>query len=353
MRDDHLDRAHQKEDAEEFLLLDELEADEIQPLLFDLVKNDKLDVVMALLPQYDSLSSPVKTELVKSAAFSGSCAMLDLIWLRGADLPGDLLMPSILGLNIETFRYALSKASLFYFGQERIGNTHRNDLGYWEKMNPRLSSETLAQLLISDSEELWKEWKDFVDRELTRREKEDPNASLPKKIFFTQPSQVRATAGQPQREKLLLDLWKKLNIRHFQLLEDTLMNVASTTCSVKLATYLIDQGARVDCRGRLTPLHCAAKQTSAEAADMMEFLLRRGANPHARVNRSSVRIRDEKGARGISKWLGVSWDELVAQIKRETGKAIKPRAGPAKPWVKPVKRLPQYLRRPSKRARIG
>jgi ankyrin repeat protein len=89
---------------------------------------------------------------------------------------------------------------------------------------------------------------------------------------------------------------------------------------------LIDLGADVNYRRSeryITALHHAARSTSAEAANLMKFLLLSGADPDIQGLRSNLRVEDEKGAKGISKWLGVSWKELVEQTKkaREKGES--------------------------------
>ena len=38
------------------------------------------------------------------------------------------------------------------------------------------------------------------------------------------------------------------------------------------------------------------------------------------AGKAKLKIRDEKGAKGIAKWLGMSWDELVAKAKDEAEK---------------------------------
>jgi ankyrin repeat protein len=91
----------------------------------------------------------------------------------------------------------------------------------------------------------------------------------------------------------------------------------------KLAKYFVDHGAEVDFRRShlyLTALHHAARQNSAAAAEMMKYLLLQGANPELMAGRARLRIRDEKGAKGIAQWLGMSWDELVAKAKEEREK---------------------------------
>ena len=104
------------------------------------------------------------------------------------------------------------------------------------------------------------------------------------------------------------------------------MNVAAACCSVKLAKYLTDAGAAINhrrSRQYLTPLHHAATKNNSEAAELMRFLLVLGADPAAYAtsgppfDKRIRKIRDEAGAKSISKWLGMSWDDLVEKTKLE------------------------------------
>jgi hypothetical protein len=112
-------------------------------------------------------------------------------------------------------------------------------------------------------------------------------------------------------------------------LEERSDNVASTTCSTELAKFLIDQGVPVDWRNSkaaVTPLVHAARKTGARAADLVRLLLLNGADsvvdiakrePHSTVLiESQIDVSEQKGAREISKWLGVTFNELVVQAKK-------------------------------------
>ncbi|KAF5013486.1 hypothetical protein FDECE_511 [Fusarium decemcellulare] len=110
-----------------------------------------------------------------------------------------------------------------------------------------------------------------------------------------------------------------------------LTSVAQTSCSLVLAKVLVACGADVNYRSREgnlnpTPLHYAVRKTSADAAYLTEFLLLSGADPTWRVtfangNRKGETVTPsmEPGAKGIAKWLGKTWDELVewAAARRE------------------------------------
>jgi ankyrin repeat protein len=72
----------------------------------------------------------------------------------------------------------------------------------------------------------------------------------------------------------------------------------------------------------MTPLHHAAKKTTTAAAELMKFLLLSGANPNtsALVRGKTLTPSMERGARNISKWLGMTWDELVKWAQEDRKK---------------------------------
>ena len=130
--------------------------------------------------------------------------------------------------------------------------------------------------------------------------------------------------SHPYMEQFVIRLWKKrgfIESVNAVYLGVTLARIAQSCCSVRLAKYLVEAGANVDHRRSdkyMTPLHHAARRSNAEAAELMRFLLECGADPEVtsgNLERKISRIRDEKGAKETSRWLGLSWDELVAQTK--------------------------------------
>jgi Ankyrin repeat len=296
MRDEHWGRYHQPSEPERALLLDDPDEDEVQPLLFDLVKADNVAAVEAFLPQFNKLPEAVKGEMKELVAFSGSLAMLQLLVkssINPQKIEPKLVIASIRGKNMETLRCLLLRA--------------------W------LSESVIRAILMSDSVEIYQICKNFI--------LDEPKVASKIAVAntLTNASLLKVTAGHPNREKLLLELWERVNLRERLgriYLGDALVNIAQTTCSVMLAKTLIEWGANVDHRRSsiyLTPLHHAARRRSAEAAELMKFLLFCGANPEARSFRAS--ISEELGAKEISKWLSISWDDLVAKAKEERGKA--------------------------------
>ncbi|ERF71684.1 hypothetical protein EPUS_08997 [Endocarpon pusillum Z07020] len=94
------------------LLPNDLDADDIQPLLFDLVGLDRVEAVKSVLHHFNKLDSSVQKELGKLAASSGSAAMVQLICIADSNRIStypDFLIESIRGTNFETLRWFLSR----------------------------------------------------------------------------------------------------------------------------------------------------------------------------------------------------------------------------------------------------
>ncbi|KAF2191077.1 hypothetical protein K469DRAFT_746515 [Zopfia rhizophila CBS 207.26] len=282
MRDEHLDRFHREEELQKFPLLDKPDADEIQPLLFDLVKADKVDVVKTFLPDFDKLQDSTQKELQKLAAFSGSPAMLDLIVPFKEGYHGYLIQQSIQGQNMENFKHLCF----------RIKPSYR-------------SSTILTEILRVDSEEMFEEWESRYTAEYEANQQKISRSETIFAMDVAQTNVIQATAGNPNRECLLLQLWGKISLCRSlsrTYLGDILLKVASSSCSLKFAKYLIDGGAEVDHRRSSkyrTPLQCAAQQTTAEAAELMKFLLFHGADPdRGKMDGKFIRGRKNSFAEG-------------------------------------------------------
>jgi len=89
--------------------------------------------------------------------------------------------------------------------------------------------------------------------------------------------------------------------------------------SIGIAEVLLENGATVNgitgSGSWYTALHWAARNTTATAAEMVRFLLRQGADPN--VKKSGRLPGELPGAKNISKWLGLTWDELVESTRVE------------------------------------
>jgi hypothetical protein len=303
MRDVHLERFHQKTKTET-ANLDKPDADDIQPLLFDLVRADEVDAVRELLPIIKELGENVSAEIWKMAASSGSPEMLELaIDDENIDIRYWLLKSSVKGRNVDCFSLLLS----------RMGTV-------------MIEESILEDIFVSNCDELLDAFESFLDAHLDLLMSSVRQHTLGRIDTYSWFARgVRTTAGIPQREQILLKFFERKGFikgNESWIFGALLLDVTSTTCSVGFANYLIDHGADVNWRRKQTktnvyptPLQYAARNCSEEGAEMMKLLLLRGADPEA--HRKNRKIGDEKGAKGIEKWLGVTWDELIAQTKKE------------------------------------
>ena len=303
MRDDHY-RDHIATSPQEIPYGENPEPDEIQPLLFDLVRAGKVEAVRNLLCQFEALPKEIKKAIRECAASFGSAAIIDLIDpFDGDSFPIHTLLSIIRAGNIDLFKHVLRRSrncnqSIYSYSYKIFQEVRRSDSDE--------AFETLLSHIEFDLNTGW-DWPRSLVQVLTE--------------YFA----IQATAGLPNRENLLITLWEKAGVPKsgIRTLGSAVLNVASSTCSVKLAEYLVDHGAEVDFRcsaQNLTALQYAARQNSAAAAEMMKYLLLQGADPELKAKRSALSIRDEKGAKGIAKWLGMSFDELVAKTKEEREK---------------------------------
>jgi hypothetical protein len=315
MRDEHLDSYHQEAKSQANLLPNNLDENEIQPLLFDLIRLDKVEAVKTILHHSNKLNHSVKQELVKLAAFSGSAAMAQLVCNHYGDtvkLSPSILTNSIRGMNFETLKWFLS----------RIDNLETEYPSY-------TAYDVLEALLKSGSLEMFQECEKYLLDNFSTGQRRNLLAASSLQLDV-----IKATARCPDRENLLLSLWAALEMRNTTSkfnsqanLGNALGYVAETTCSLALAKVLLEYGAKIDFRrsiNYLTPLHRAARQSSPHAAELMKFLLYQGADPELQAGRSRLKMSEEKGAKGIAKWLEMSWDELIQKVKLDRERGICP-----------------------------
>ncbi|KIW65266.1 hypothetical protein PV04_07539 [Phialophora macrospora] len=284
MRDEHLDKYHVADTTKALPHQTPLDTDDIQPLLFDLVRADNVDAMRELLPSYDNLPWNIRRELRDCAAYSGSPTMIDMLF-RDEDYNKSYhVTKAIQGLNLDVFKHLLGR----------------------DKSNMQWY---LGDVLDSESEPVFEIWRSYLDL-----------VPLDQYFFLNQLSKVH---GNPEKESLFIYVWEKVRLeRGFtaEKLGKTLVDVARTACSVRLAKYLVDHGADVNYArpGTPKPLRHASRHNSATAAELMKFLLLQGADPDPKpLPPSRKRLQDEKGPKSIAKWLGISWDELVAQTREE------------------------------------
>ncbi|RTE83260.1 hypothetical protein BHE90_002293 [Fusarium euwallaceae] len=192
----------------------------------------------------------------------------------------------------------------------------------WQLANGASYFSANGEFVSADSEEVFNIWRD------TLVSSENGEGAF---NWYS----IKGARNHAQATRLA-SFWTEQHTLHSfskDILGQALLWTAQVNYSLVLAAALIECGADVNYRGRrnaetaLNALHWVAKKTTRDAAHLAEFLLLSGADPNVQVYITSGRRKGEKvtpsmepGAKGISKWLGKSWDELVdwaAEARRQ------------------------------------
>lgn len=318
MRDDHLDFSHKVTPPGDVSVSvnQATDSDEFKRLLLDLVKADQVTQVRRLLADHQYQKALPAQDLFAAAAEFSSRAMLELLFSQLDRLnswPGlDICLAALRGGNLDTSKYLAPLLCQSW-------------------IHPSVVVLVLVRNIFrQDSEELCRLWVDTI-----ATSGNGMILTLQRNMFSK--TAIGWTASILDRELYLLSNWERLlrdpRLNNAQFLGSTLVHVAWSTSSVKLAEWLIGRGAKVDFRvGERFPtaLQVVAQRDTLEAALLLRFLLFQGADPTIRRrNRSNSRkggefagtIGEERGPKNISKWLGISWADLVEQAAIANGKA--------------------------------
>jgi hypothetical protein len=320
MRDEHLERFHSQSDLlpiEQFKKLDEVD---LKNVCLDLVKADDVSKIRELSAAGQIGARLNHNTLIPCAAQYASPEMIKILlndrlikldlyfWSRGSF--SKLFLPEVVAGNKSNMLEYILYSIRDDWPTQLLHNLH------WFR------DKGLAEVLAKANDEMLDVFCRWVAQDLLQK-KTTP--------YLVRPDMIAATAGDVYREHLLLRLWRKVPCSWWTKnnWKNAVINVASTTCSTELATFLIDQGVPVDWRNSKaapTPLVHAARKTDARAANLVRLLLLNGADsvvdiakralPSTDLIESRIDVSEQKGAREISNWLGVTFDELVVQAKK-------------------------------------
>lgn len=287
------------------------EQDEIVPLISDIITMGMTAELKALQPRFILISDPMLIMLLKESAFCGNLEIFRCLWdqhvLRNKGVEEqyyirEFACESISGVNIEVLEYLTPKIVM--------RNKTFLDMPYMT-----LSAK-------SDSSRIFNIWKNKV--------REWSSVWL---LGETVLSALTESAIQERFADLLEAEASRGRFSLFQL-SVALKYIASTTCAPSIARILLKHGADVDHRSKhikgggrkKTPLLAAASKTTKDAAELMKLLLLAGADPNASYdpkNRNEPKsVSTAIGARQISKWLQMSWSELVEWTAAERSKNL-------------------------------
>lgn len=328
MRQRHLQEGHSDDPQQSTLDAHDLEVDSVEPLLHYLVAKDQVEDVSRVL---STLSKPMDSktrDFELLASFAASPAMIKVLRKNAPDISQshgkDCIVQSARGGNTRTMECNLAEIPTVF------------------------TLPVLREIVSSgwlEGTKLWcKAARDQIYRQSKppRKARYDRDAGSERSISYLFGHQIvmNEAAKSLAGEEAMLYLWRESGLlSHISDIPDwasrALRHVAKRN-SVTLAAELLNRGADVNFQPQgyaRSPLHCAATNNSVEGAEMMRFLLLKGADPEAyllvlaagekprmsgeRWGEKTERkeIRDEKGAQNLHKWLGKTWDELVEETK--------------------------------------
>ncbi|CZR41601.1 uncharacterized protein FPRO_11190 [Fusarium proliferatum ET1] len=295
--------------------LDTLELEELKSLMMEYIMRDRVQEMERILPSIISRwpsKSAFRSSFKGLLASHGSVAMVRLIF--GDQLPDEgivwssydsFMSHAIRSRNVPVVEWAFNTGAIAV-GSPKTG--------------------LVSQIAASDSLETFNIWW---------------NDALSSNHFHRLMSYiVECRKWSPLMESQVASLWiEQHQLGNFPtfLASKLLKILASSSCSLVLAQALVACGADVNYRSsklsaELPPLHLAIRKTSTEAADLVKYLLLSGADPHVKIIRSLGKNKGqeivpslEPGAKGISKWLGQTWDELVEWAAEERRKVSEDR----------------------------
>lgn len=296
----HVRQIHQKEVESQttFSVLDDKELKDVDSLLVDSVLAGEIEYVRRFL---ESASENASTKAYLTALRSSTVAMVELFITFGKEIDSTInydnsgynYIPLVEAVKAENFEAASLLLS-------RGCDVHKKQ----------------AKTIITFDDSA-------LDYAMTIK---DPDISF--KFIYLLMSYGVDLSRRRRHLIQLIPSGKERNIQVIQMLENfksaqrhndnfstLLKDVVSQNCSIEIAKYLLKNGADVNTRRSslseifATPLYIAAQKPSKEAAEFAKLLLESGANPFLKVRGNLAG--EQRGARNISRWLGVTWDELV------------------------------------------
>jgi len=265
-----------------------LDAAEIQPILFTLILDDRIDSVKTLLST--AAGKKLKPEILLAARDraikKGSLEMTEVLTPTDEKwVPQKTLILAVKRQDAQFAEWALARAG-------------RDD---WIKL--------MNAMLGIESDEIYALWEEYI---ITQLELAEPECQVNRRQLdrlFRQ-TLFSTIEGNIMKEGRVQHTLQRLNAKLGSHLQGAiLLRIAKSSCSIPLIETILSFGVDIDFtndfRHRVTALRSAAKQNTAEGALLMRYLLEHGAEPGD--------IGQEKGAREIKQWVGSTWEQLVVQ----------------------------------------
>ena len=291
---------HEKQAKKPVAHLADIDKDEdVEFIILDAVKADDVDLVRDFIADVPRFSE----KLLKQAVVSSSCEMLDVL-LEACNSEqinkSTVLDRAVCADNLEAARMLLSR-----------GASPKNGYGSFWGMNQAVSnlSPEMIKVLLSDR---------HIQEMIAKNDWIKPDMQWP----FRPHLEVSQQARFIQCLSLLPD-WTNKRLAF----EECFKWNARGCCSIVVAEYLLQNGVDINRRvtGGHTVLYWASTRKTKMAAKYLKFLLESGADPLGPTTPRARPIADQPGPRNISKWLGISWGQLVEESRKKHAASLEMR----------------------------
>lgn len=334
----HEEMCHVTAPPKQISFMEDPNQDEIVPLLFDLISLGMVREIERLSPRISRLDSHIRYSLLAEASGCGSLLMAQNV-NRACELTVDeycriVARNSIKNENSAVFEWIApvvvkhGKETLLM--EISITATNASSPDVFETWRTHFSG-TLGSYCPNG----------YKPNYFTGSGPHDVVTNVPWRQHYSIMEEVIKAVEDSMKQERLADLWREQAAKGYfdsSQLGRALLAVSRTTCSILLAKTLIEEGANVNYQDippleltnqvaapRLakSPLHEATLKTSQQAANFTKFLLLEGASPDLDCNIKNLRnekkttlstVRTpgmQNGAKRISKWLDMDWEELV------------------------------------------
>ena len=270
--------------------------DDVELILLDAVKANDLDLVRDFTVDITRFSE----KLLRKAVESSSCEMLGtLLEACGSDpnIESTILAHAVRAGNLEATRILLNRGAPV--------NSTMGGCSCMTYAMMNISPEMIKILLSYVPAEF------YVPRNSMIRIHYGKLPGEPTKFQEARVIQCLSLLRDLKKERHAFETCFKINV--------------ARACSIAIAEFLLRNGVDIDTRGTggYTALLLASKRKDQRAAELMKFLLESGANPHVIP---SLDIADRPGPRNISKWLGISWEQLVEESRKKYAASLERKA---------------------------
>jgi hypothetical protein len=251
MRDDHLKNGHSHvadPDLPDPAPLEKLEDEEIQPLMFDLIESNQVNIITSLIPRLDNLKHSVQRELPNYAARMGASSILQLfhdcgLLTRAFSINNELewnqwtCIRSLVQEAVRSGGVSSSKVLLCW-----ITALH---LRVEDKFFFRIAvSNIIATIIDSESEDLFGLWRPILGSGFGIADSTVAVAQA-----FASQAAFSTTDNIPNRERMLLAIWEEYKVLDTITARDRnriIPKIADSTCSINLTQYALNHGCQAD-----------------------------------------------------------------------------------------------------------